>query len=90
MEMYRKGIKPSIPLGGHLQCPGTQRNLSTAFEAFDKALHPVMADRVNEIVPHRGYPQDPTRLSPEDRQKIEAALPVSGLAVSRRNPESCW
>ena len=74
MEMYRAGVKPSFislnPSGGG----DPQAELARSFEEFDKALHPVMTDRVNEMARTAAI-RKPDTIAAEDRQRIEAALP---------------
>ena len=84
MEMYRMGIKPSflsVDPGGAAVDP--QADLAKSFEAFDKALQPVMTERVNELSRTAAI-RKPDALPAEDRQKIEAALPQRAPAAPRK------
>jgi type 1 glutamine amidotransferase/sugar phosphate isomerase/epimerase len=83
-EMYRLGIKPSflsVDAGSGASDP--QAELSRSLDAFDKAVHPVMTDRVAEIARSAAI-RGPDRLSPDDRQKIEAALPPRAPARPKK------
>ena len=71
-EMYRTGIKPSFV---SVDAAGV--------DVLEKALHPVMAERVNEISRTAAI-RGPDRLPPEERRKIEAALPQRAPAVPKR------
>ncbi|MGH9720319.1 MAG: ThuA domain-containing protein [Bryobacteraceae bacterium] len=64
-EMYKMGTKPSF-----VSIDAT----SASVDALDKALHPLIADCVNEISRTAAI-RTPDRLPVEERQKIEAALP---------------
>ncbi len=55
----------------------------SSLEAFEKAIHPVMTDRVYAIaktMPIRG----PEKLTPEMRQQIEAAAPKQAIAKPKK------
>jgi type 1 glutamine amidotransferase len=56
---------------------------SATFETLDRALQPVMATRVNEISRSAAI-RGPDRLPPEERQKVEAALPQNAPAKPKR------
>jgi type 1 glutamine amidotransferase/sugar phosphate isomerase/epimerase len=61
----------------------TFADLSRAVERFEQLVRPAMGYRVNEI--SRKMPITPMdRVSPEDRQKIEAALPREAPAKPKR------
>ena len=80
-DLYRLEIKPSV-----ITVDANASELSRSFENLDKALHPVITDRVNELSRTAAI-RGPDRLSAEDRQKIEAALPQQGthcLALLRQ------
>jgi type 1 glutamine amidotransferase/sugar phosphate isomerase/epimerase len=72
-ELYRLQIKPSFITVDATDAKDPSAELARSFETFDKALHPVITDRVNEL--SRAAIRGPDRLPPEERQKIEAALP---------------
>src|SRR5687768_16905774 len=71
-EMYRTGIKPSFVSVD-----------AAAVDALETALHPVMAERVNEISRTAAI-RGPDRLPAEERQKLEAALPQRAPAVPKK------
>ena len=74
-EMYRAGLKPSLIT---VDAP-----TEAALEGFDKALQPVLADRVNELSRTAAI-RTPDTLPAEDRQKIEAAIPQRALAKPKK------
>lgn len=74
-EMQRMELKPSlvtVDAGG--------RN---PFDAFEAALRPVIAGRVAEISRAAAI-RGPERLTPEERQKVESALPRKAAAKPKR------
>lgn len=82
-DMYRMGIKPSF-LSVDVSGSGEPKaSLAKSFDALDAALHPVLTDRVNEISRTAAI-RGPDRLSPEDRQKIEAALPKHAVVTPKK------
>jgi type 1 glutamine amidotransferase len=83
MEMYKLGIKPSFISMDVTGAGDPHAELSRSFEAFDKALHPVMADRVKELSRTAAI-RKPDTLPAEDRQKIEAALPQRAPAMPKK------
>lgn len=68
-EMYRLGLKPSI--------------MVDSLEGFEKALQPLMVERVAEIARTAAI-RGPDRLTPEERQAIEAALPRQAPARPKK------
>ncbi len=73
-QMYTLELKPSL-----ITVNGTQ----AAFEEFEKALRPVLADKVDQMSrtsPIRG----PDRLTPEMRTEIDAALPAKAVAAPKK------
>ncbi|MBI4876858.1 MAG: ThuA domain-containing protein [Acidobacteria bacterium] len=75
-DLYRLELKPAMIA---LECAPDQT--AAAAEALEKALTPVMAERVNQI--SRTTPAR-TKLSEEDRRKIEAALPARAPARPKK------
>src|SRR5713101_8172850 len=71
-ELYRLQIKPSFITVDATGAKDPSAELSRAFENFDKALHPVITDRVNELSRTAAI-RGPDRVPAEERQKIEAA-----------------
>ncbi len=76
-------LKPALITVGP-KGPGTSiAALEHCFDDFEKALQPVMAKKVDEI--SRASPiRGPERLSPEDRERIEAALPKEAQAKPQK------
>jgi type 1 glutamine amidotransferase len=84
MEMYKLGVKPSfISLSALTRSADPQPELTRSFDEFDKALHPVMTARVNELAKTAAI-RKPDTLPAEERQKIEAALPQRARAVPKK------
>jgi type 1 glutamine amidotransferase len=54
-----------------------------SIERFEEALRPIIADRVNEISRTAAI-RGPDRLSPDDRNKIQAALPDTAPAKPKK------
>jgi type 1 glutamine amidotransferase/sugar phosphate isomerase/epimerase len=82
-EMYRLQLKPSFVGVGSASAVETFADFSRSLEGFEKAVQPVAADRVDQlsrITPIKG----PDRLTPEERQKIEAALPQQAPAKPKK------
>ena len=89
------GIAPL--LAGHLQAGVEARrsspwtlaaglmwsaDLSRSLEGFEKAVQPVVAERVTQL--SRGIPiKGPDRLTPEEREKITAAIPRKPAATPK-------
>jgi type 1 glutamine amidotransferase len=71
-QMYVEGAKPAMIAVN-----------PESVEAFEDALRPIFAERVNQISRTAAI-RGPERLSAEDRKKIEAALPDSAPAKPRK------
>jgi type 1 glutamine amidotransferase/sugar phosphate isomerase/epimerase len=78
-EMYRLEIKPSLITVDATGVTATMADLSRSLDDFEKALQPVMAAQVDEISRTAAI-RGPDRLSPEEKQKIDAALPTEAPA----------
>ena len=80
-EIYRRELKPSLIVdtsGG----PDIVADLSRSLEAFEKAVQPVVAERVTVL--SRGIPiKGPDRLTPEEREKITAATPQKSATTPK-------
>jgi type 1 glutamine amidotransferase len=77
-EMYRLQLKPSL-----ITVTAPSGMLASSFDAFEEALRPVMADKVDEIsrtTPIRG----PDRMGPGEKEKIDAALPDEAPAKPKK------
>jgi type 1 glutamine amidotransferase len=73
-QMYTLDLKPSL-----ITVNGTQ----AAFDEFEKALRPVLADKVDQmsrVAAIRG----PDRLTPEVKAQIDAALPAKAVAAPKK------
>jgi type 1 glutamine amidotransferase len=82
-DVYRSEIKPLFITVDTTSGGDPFTDLSRSFEGLDKALHPVMADRVNQISRTAAI-RGPDRLPPDERQKIEAALPQQAPAKPKK------
>ena len=84
MGMYKMGVKPLFLILGPSGAGGDAiAGLTRSVDGFEKALHPVMTDRVYAIsrtMPIRG----PEKLTPEAREKVAAALPRQALAKPKK------
>jgi type 1 glutamine amidotransferase len=78
-EVYRRGLKPSLIIVDTTGTPDVVSDLSRSLEAFEKAVQPVVAERVAQLsrtIPIKG----PDRLTAEEREKITAAIPRTPAA----------
>ena len=81
-EIYRRELKPSIITVSASGAPDVVADLSRSLEAFEKAVQPVVAERVMQL--SRGIPiKGPDRLTPEEREKIAAATPQKPAATPK-------
>jgi type 1 glutamine amidotransferase len=81
-EIYRRELKLSIITVGTSGAPDVVADLSRSLEAFEKAVQPVVAERVAQL--SRGIPiKGPDRLTPEEREKITAATPQKPAATPK-------
>lgn len=70
-EMYRLELKPSLI------------TVNGSFETFEKALQPVLADKVDQMSRTAAI-RGPERLTPEVRAQIDAALPSKAVAAPKK------
>ena len=82
--MYRLEIKPSLITVGATGAAATLAGLERSFDDFEKALQPVMAEKVDAISRTAAI-RGPDRLTPEERDRIEAALPKEAPAKPRKS-----
>ena len=82
--MYRLEIKPSLITVGAAGAAATLAGLERSFDDFEKALQPVMAEKVDAISRTAAI-RGPDRLTPEERDRIEAALPKEAPAKPRKS-----
>jgi len=82
-EMYRLQIKPSLITVEASSHTATVADLSRSLEDFEKALQPVMAKQVDEMS-RTAAVRGPDRLSPEEKQKIDAAVPAEAPAKPKK------
>jgi len=81
-EMYKRGLKPPIITVDASGGTDVTADLKRALEAFEKIVQPVVADRVMQLsrtIPIKG----PDRLTPDEREKISAALPRKAAATPK-------
>ena len=74
-DMYRMQIKPALITVSAAASP--------TLEAFEKAIHPLMGEQVDQMARAAAI-RGPERLSPEERQAILAALPKQAPAKPRK------
>jgi type 1 glutamine amidotransferase len=81
-DIYRRELKPSIisvDTGGGQD---VMADLLRSLEAVEKAAQPLVAERVAQL--SHGIPiKGPDRLTPEEREKITAAIPRKAAATSK-------
>jgi type 1 glutamine amidotransferase len=82
-EMYRLDLKPSLITVDTTGASDTFADLSRGFEGLEKALQPVAGDRVNQMSRAAAI-RGPDRLTPEERQTIEAGLPRQAAAKPKK------
>ncbi len=82
-EMYRLGLKPSLMTVDTTGAPDTPADLLRSFTGFEKALRPILAERVSQIA-RTPSTRGPDRATPEEKQKIEAALPRQAPAKPKK------
>jgi type 1 glutamine amidotransferase/sugar phosphate isomerase/epimerase len=82
-EMYRLDLKPTLITVDTTGASDVVADLSRSLEGLEKALQPVAGDRVNQMSRTAAI-RGPDRLTPEERQKIEAALPRQAAAKPKK------
>ncbi|HEY3454495.1 MAG TPA: ThuA domain-containing protein [Bryobacteraceae bacterium] len=78
--LYSQQIKPALIT---VSAGAGASDLAQAVRGFEEAVRPVMADRVDEISRTTEI-RSPDRLTPEDREQIEAALPKTAPAKPKK------
>jgi type 1 glutamine amidotransferase len=73
-EMYKLDLKPSLI---------TVQGTSAAFQEFENALRPVLADKVDQMSRAAAI-RGPDRLTPETRSQIDAALPANAVVAPKK------
>jgi len=82
IEIYRRDLRPSIIAVNTRGGRDVISDLSRSLEVFEKAVQPVVAQRVALL--SRGIPiKGPDRLTPEEREKITAATPQKPAATPK-------
>jgi hypothetical protein len=81
-ELYRLNIKALI-IADAAGAADPNTELLSALDHMEKAVTPVMADRVAQFAKTQAT-RGPGRITPEDRQKLEAALPESAAAKPKK------
>jgi type 1 glutamine amidotransferase/sugar phosphate isomerase/epimerase len=82
-QMYEMKIVPSLITVKAEESGDSSTELARALEDLEKAIQPIMGKRVAEIwnsTPIKG----PDRLTPEQRQKVEEALPKAAAAKPKK------
>ncbi len=77
-ELYRRQLKPAIIVSASAGADGVGE-FSRSLEVFEKAAHPLVAERVMQLsrtIPIKG----PDRLTPEERERVTAATPRMAAA----------
>jgi len=82
-EIYRLGLKPSVITVDATGAADTAADLQRSFQGFEKALQPLLAERVGQMARAAAI-RGPDRVTPEEKQKIEAALPRQALAKPKK------
>jgi type 1 glutamine amidotransferase/sugar phosphate isomerase/epimerase len=82
-EMYRLGLKPSLITVDTTGAADVSADLRRSFEGFEKAIQPLMAERVSQMSREAAI-RGPDRLTAEEKQKIEAALPRKAPAKPKK------
>ena len=82
-EMYRLELQPSLITVGASGAGDAMAGLKQSFEAFEKALQPVMADRVDQMSRTAAI-RGPDRLSAEEKHQIDTALPQQAPAKPKK------
>jgi type 1 glutamine amidotransferase len=81
-ELSRRELKPSIIVAGTSSGSNITADLSRSLQAFEKAVQPVVVERVAQI--SRVIPiKRSERLTPEEREKITAAIPQKPAATPK-------
>ncbi len=82
VEISKRDLKLSLITVDATGGPDVVADLSRSLEAFEKAVQPLVADRVMQL--SRGIPiKGPDRLTPEEREKVTAATPRKPAATPK-------
>lgn len=82
VELARRDLKPSLITVGTSGATNVMGDLTKSLEAFEKAAQPVLAGRVAQL--SREIPiKRSERLTPEEREKITAAIPQKPAAAPK-------
>ena len=77
-ELHRRGLKPAIIVSA-TGAPDASADLSRSLEAFERAVQPLVAERVMQMsrtIPIKG----PDRLTQEERERVQTATPRQAAA----------
>ena len=81
-ELSRRELKPSLITVSTSGGLNAMADLSRSLQAFEKAVQPVVVERVAQL--SRGIPiKRSERLTPEEREKITAAIPQKPAAAPK-------
>jgi type 1 glutamine amidotransferase len=81
-DIHRRELKPSIIIADAAGGLDVMSDLSRSLEAFEKAVQPVVAERVMQLSRAISI-KGPDRLTPEEREKITAASPRKAAAAPK-------
>ena len=83
LAAWRAGVKP---LSITIQSAGTtEADLVKNLNAFERVMWPAMAERVRQMLDSpAGKIRGPDRLKPEERQRIEAAIPKQAIVKPKK------
>lgn len=82
-SLYKLGIQPSFLSIEYTGSGDALADMTKSFDAYDKALQPIAADRVDSLsrtTPIRGL----DRLAEKDRAGVEAAVPAEAQAKPKK------
>ena len=82
-EMYRLELKPSLITVDAAGAADPSAGLLRSLTGLEKALQPLLAERVSQIARTSAI-RGPDRLTPEEKQKIEASLPPQASAKPKK------
>ena len=83
-DMFRLQIKPSLLAVETTGQNATVTALSKSLDEFENDLRPIMTNKVNAISRTAATRRDINLIPPEDKQKIDASLPVKATAPPKQ------
>ncbi len=82
-EMNQLGVKPSLMTVDSSEATASVTTLSHSLDQFENALRPVMAEKV-DAMSRTAVKRGPDLVSPEDKAKIDAALPTAAIVKPKK------